>query len=164
MDFLEYTNTWAKSEVTQGRIMIGIGILLLVALYGIFRSQNELLKGALIPLTLLLVVLIGYGGYILYSRPAHAKESIARYTSAKTEAIAKEKEKHINDNKAGKTLMKFVYPSILLLAALGLFFLPSPYYKGMALGFGLLAISTYIIDNGFVTRSDAFIAYLDTLT
>ncbi|MEL6842995.1 MAG: hypothetical protein AAFP02_07250, partial [Bacteroidota bacterium] len=118
MDFIEYTNTWAKSEVTQGRIMIGIGILLLVALYGIFRSQNELLKGALIPLSLLTLVLIGYGSYILYSRPAHARDSIALYQSTETEAIVKEKEKHINDNKAGKRLIKFVYPSIILLSVI----------------------------------------------
>ena len=164
MDFITYTNTWAKSEVTQGRVMIGIGILLLVALYSIFRSQNELLKGALIPLTLLTVVLIGYGGYILYSRPAHAKESIALYRSSETEAIAKEKEKHINDNKAGKTLMRFVYPGLMLISVIALFVVPGAYFKGMALGFVLLFASTYVIDNGFVTRSDAFLAFLDTLT
>ncbi|MEL6592482.1 MAG: hypothetical protein AAFQ68_20455 [Bacteroidota bacterium] len=163
MDFIEYTNTWAKSEVTQGRIMIGIGILLLVALYGIFRSQNELLKGALIPLSLLTLVLIGYGSYILYSRPAHARDSIALYQSTETEAIVKEKEKHINDNKAGKRLIKFVYPSIILLSVIAIFLLSSPYYRGMALGFILLAVSTYIIDYGFVSRSDAFIAFLDAM-
>ncbi|MEM7375165.1 MAG: hypothetical protein AAF587_41610 [Bacteroidota bacterium] len=163
MDFIEYSNTWVRSEVTQGRIMIGIGILLLFVLFSIFRSQNELLRGALIPISLLVVVLIGYGGYILYSRPAHAKASIALYQTAKTEAIEKEKEKHISDNKAGKTLLRFVYPSILLLSAIALFVVPSPYYKGLALGFGLLAISTYIMDSGFVSRSDAFLSFLDSL-
>lgn len=163
MDFIEYTNTWAKTEVTQGRIMIGIGILFLVVLFAIFRSQNELLKGAMIPLSLLTVVLIGYGSYILYSRPAHARESIAMYQSSETEAIASEKEKHINDNKAGKTLMKFVYPGLMLLSVIALFLLPNPNYKGMALGFILLFLSTYVMDNGFVSRSDAFLTYLDTL-
>lgn len=163
MDFIEYSNTWAKSEVTQGRIMIGIGILLLAVLFAIFRSQNELLKGAMIPLSLLTVVLIGYGSYILYSRPAHARESIAMYQSSEADAIASEKEKHINDNKAGKTLMKFVYPGLMLLSVIALFLVPNPYYKGMALGFVLLFLSTYVMDNGFVSRSDAFLTYLDTL-
>ncbi|MEL6256307.1 MAG: hypothetical protein AAFR87_30165 [Bacteroidota bacterium] len=163
MDFIEYTNSWVKSEVTQGRIMIGIGLLLLFVAYSIFRSQNDLLKGALIPLSLLLLVLIGYGGYILTSRPAHAKESIALYESAKSEAIEKEKEKHINDNKAGKTLMKFVYPGLMLLSVIALFFVSAPYYKGMSLGFILLFVSTYIMDNGFVSRSDSFLSFLDSL-
>jgi len=163
MDFIAYSNAWVKSEVTQGRIMIVIGILLLIALFGIFRSQHELLKGSTIPLSLLVVVLIGYGSYILYSRPAHAQESIAMYQTAKAEAIEKEKEKHINDNKAGKTLMRYVYPSFILLAALGLFFISSPYYKGMAIGIIFLFASTYIMDYGFVSRSDAFLSFLDKL-
>lgn len=164
MDFIEYINGWVKSEVTQGRIMIGIGIVLLFILYSIFRSQNELLKGTLIPLCLLLLVLIGYGGYILNSRPAHAKESISLYEQSKEEAIEKEKTKHINDNKTGKTLLRFVYPILMLVSVLILLFVPSVYFKGMALGFVFLFVSTYIIDYGFVSRSDAFISFLNTYT
>lgn len=163
MDFIEYANAWSKSEVTQGRIMIGIGVILLFVLYSIFRSQNELLKGTLIPLGLLLVILIGYGSYILYSRPAHVKESIALYEKSRVEAIEKEKVKHINDNKAGKTLLRYIYPILMIISALGLLLLSSPYHKGMALGFVLLFGSTYIIDNGFVSRSDAFLLFLNNL-
>jgi len=163
MDFITYTNIWVKSEVTQGRIMVGVGILFLFVLYGVFRSQNELLKGALIPMGLLTLILIGYGSYILYSRPAHAKKSIALYQKSIEEAIEKEKIKHINDNKAGKTLMRYVYPGLIILSALALLFISSPYYKGMAIGFILLFASTYIIDNGFVSRSDAFLSFLNSL-
>ena len=161
MDFIEYTNNWSKLEVTQGRVMIGAGVILLIVLYGIFQSQIELLKGALIPLVFLVIILVGYGSYILSSRPAHAKESIALYQKSAKEAIVKERAKHINDNKAGKTLMKYVYPSLILFSVIFLFTLSNPYYKGVALGIILLSISAYIIDNGFVTRSDAFIAFLD---
>ena len=164
MDFIEYTNTWVQREVTQGRIMIGVGILILFFFYSIFRSQNELLKGALIPLGLLLVILIGYGSYILYSRPAHAKESIALYKKSKPDAIEKEKIKHLNDNKTGKTLLRYVYPVLMIIAAIALLFFSSPQYKGMAIGFALLFASTYVIDYGFVSRSDAFLSFLNTLT
>jgi len=163
MNFTEYTNTWAKSEVTQGRIMIGIGILLVVVFYFIFRSQNELLKGTLIPLGLLILLLIGYGGVIMNSRPAHAKESISIYEKSKAEAVEKEKTKHINDNKSGKMLLKYVYPILILLSVIGLFFIPSQHYKGMALGFILLFVSTYIMDNGFVSRSEAFLIFLNNI-
>jgi len=161
MDFIEYINTWAKNEVSQGRIMIGVGFLLLFVVYGIFRSQNELLKGALIPLSLLLVVLMGYGSYILYSRPAHAVESIERYQKSKIDGIEQEKAKHINDNKAGKTLLKYVYPLLTLLSVTGLLIFSRPYYKGMAVGFIFLFASTYVIDSGFVSRSDKFLEYLN---
>lgn len=159
MDFIEYANNWAKSEVTQAKIMIGIGILLLVAFIAIIKSENELLRGMLIPMSLLLIILIGYGGYILYSRPAHINESIALYQQSEKEAITKEQTKHINDNKAGKTLLK-VYPILMLISVIALFFVSSPYYKGMAVGFAILFIATFIIDSGFVSRSDAFLSFL----
>ena len=163
MNFIEYINSWSRAEVLQGKIMISIGLLFLTTFIAISRGEHELLRGTLLPLGLLITILIGYGGYILYSRPAHAKESIALYQTAQVEAIQQERAKHINDNKAGKTLMKFVYPSLILLATLALSFIPAPFYKGMALGFIALFVSTFIIDNGFVTRSDSFISFLDTL-
>lgn len=162
MDFIEYTNTWAKSEVFQGRIMMGIGLLLILALIGILKNENELLRGSLIPLGLLLIVLVGYGGYILYSRPAHAKSSIELYEESKAEAISAEAAKHINDNKAGKTLLR-IYPLLMLISIATLFFGFPAYYKGMALGFAVLFIAIFIIDNSFVTRSDSFLGFLESL-
>lgn len=163
MSFAEYMSNWVSSELLQGKIMIGIGILLAIAFIAIFRSENELLRGSLIPLGLLLTVLIGYGGYILQSRPEHAKQNIELYKKSPNEAIEKEIEKHVNDNKAGKTLIRFVYPSIILISALLVFFVSSTFFKGMGLGFTVFAVSAFIIDNGFVTRSDAFIAFLETI-
>lgn len=163
MNFIEYSNTWAKQEVVQGRIMVGIGILLLIASIAIFRSQHALLKGALIPSGLLVLILIGYGGFILYSRPAHSKEIISVYEKSPEEAIEIERAKHINDNKAGKTLMRFVYPILALISIASLMLLSKPYHKGIAIGFAIVFLSTYIIDYGFVSRSDAFLAFLDTL-
>ena len=161
MEFINYINAWVKSEVLQGRIMIGIGVLFLIAFIFIIRSENELLRGALIPMGLIIAVLIGYGGFILYSRPAHAKESIAMYKSNPQEAVVREMAKHTNDNKAGVPLTKYVYPALLMLSAFALFFALSPYYKGMAIGFGLLFITAFIMDSGFVSRSEAFLMFLN---
>ncbi len=162
MTFIEHANTWVKNEVLQGRIMVGIGVLVLWTFIVIVKSQNEFFRGSLIPLGLLLFVLLGYGSYILYSRPAHVKESIELYQKSEKEAVAQEEIKHINDNKAGKTLMK-IYPILAIISLATLFFGFAPYYKGMALGFSLLFISFYIVDNGFVSRSDLFLAFLATL-
>ena len=126
MEFIEYTNTWAKNEVLQGKIMIGIGVLALIAFIAILRSESELLRGTLIPLGLLLAILIGYGGYILYSRPAHAKDIISLYQKSASEAVELETTKHINDNKAGKTLILYVYPTLMIISALALFFYSKP--------------------------------------
>ena len=163
MDFIEYINTWEKAEVLQGKIMIGISILVLVAFVAVIRSEHELLRGSLIPMVLLFALLLGYGGYIIYSRPAHAKSSIRLYEANQKDAIEKEKTKHVNDNKAGKTLIKNVYPLLIIIAGIALFFISTPYYKGMALGFLILFISANVIDYGFVSRSDGFLVFLNTL-
>ena len=154
MDFVHQLEFWEKGELLQGKIMIGWGILFLIAFIWIFRSQNEFLRGALLPLALLMLVLIGYGGYILQSRPAHTKQSIALYQESKEEAIAKEIEKHTNDNKVGKALIKYVYPSLIIVSALVLLLTSNLYYKGMVIGFVLLFVAAFIIDNGFVSRSE----------
>lgn len=163
MNFIEQTHLWVKSEVLQGRIMVGLGIVLLCAIVAILRSQHELLKGTVIPLGLLLLVLIGYGSYILTSRPAFAAQSIADYHQTPEQTLVQVKAKHINDNKAGVTLLKWVYPSLILLSALALLFLTSSYLQGVALGVIMLSVATYIIDTGFVTRSNAFIAFLNNV-
>lgn len=160
MEFTNYTNEWAKSEVLQGRIMIGIGIFISIVFVAILRSDNALLKGSIIPLSLLLTILLGYGSYMLYSRPAHAKEIIALYQKSPDKAIQQEKAKHINDNKMGKILIR-IYPVLMLVSIIALIFVSSPHYKGMAVGFALLFIATFLIDNGFVSRSDNFLSFLN---
>ena len=159
MEFIEYTNAWAKSEVLQGKIMIGIGIFLSIAFIAIFRSENLLLRGVLIPLGLLLAILLGYGSFMLYSRPAHAKEIVGLYQKSSKEAIKQETAKHINDNKAGKILIR-IYPILILVSVIAFIFVSASYYKGMTLGFVLLFASMFVIDNGFVARSDAFLSFL----
>ncbi len=159
MEFIEYINAWAKTEVYQGKIMIAVGIFLAIIFLAILRSENILLRGALIPLGLILALLLGYGSYIIYSRPAHAKEIIGLYQKSSEEAIKQETFKHENDNKAGKLLIR-IYPILMLVSVITLFFISSPYYKGMALGFVLFFIAIFIVDNGFVTRSDDFLSFL----
>jgi len=97
------------------------------------------------------------------SRPEHAKQSTALYEKSKSDAIEKEIAKHLRDNKAGKTLTKYVYPGLIIVSAIALFLLGSLYYKGMAVGFIILFASTFIMDSGFVSRSDAFISFLNKL-
>jgi hypothetical protein len=162
MEFTDHINEWARREVLQGKRMIAIGMFLSIVFVAILRSDYALLKGSIIPLSLLLAILLGYGSYMLYSRPAHAKEMIRLHQKSPDEAIKQEGEKHINDNKTGKVLIR-VYPLLILVSIGALIFVSSPYYKGMAVGFALLFIAMFIIDDGFVSRSDGFLSFLKKL-
>lgn len=76
MDFIDYTTAWARAEVQQAKLIVRTGLLLLLAFGAILRGENDLLRGSLLPLGLLLALLVGYGGSLFYSRPAHAQASI----------------------------------------------------------------------------------------
>lgn len=156
---MEYANEWAKNEVYQGKIMIAKGVVLAIAFILICRNDNELLRGMLIPVGMLLVILLGYGSYILYSRPAHAKEIITIYKTSPEEAVKLEIAKHKKDNKAGKLLIR-IYPILTFISIVLLFFASSLHYRGTALGSALLFVSAFLIDSGFVSRSDAFLLFL----
>lgn len=163
MNFIHYSSTWAKSEVIQGRIMILIGLLAIVAFIGILRSEHELLRGSLIPLGILIFMMIGYGGFIIYSRPAHSKQAIALYQENQAEALQKEKAKHIADNNIGGPALK-IYPILALLALATIYLNFGVRYQGMALGFAVLFVAMYIMDYGFVSRSEGFLKFLEGLS
>lgn len=162
MSFNQILQIWLKGELLQGKAMIIIGLVLLLAVIAIFRSHNELLQGAILPLGLLVLVLIGYGGYILQSRPAHVLKSEALYKTSPSEAITREVKKHTSDNQIGNTLLK-VYPSLVIVTIVALMLLSSAFHQGMALGFTLMLLAALIIDNGFVSRSDVVIKAISKL-
>ena len=60
-------------------------------------------------------------------------------------------------------MIKYVYPALIVLAGLCLFFINLAYYKGMALGFVVLFVATHIIDYGFVSRSENFLEFLSKI-
>lgn len=163
MDFIDYTIHWAKAEIAQGRLMILTGIIFSFITYAAYNSPTSFYRGTFIPLLLLLFILIGYGAYIMYSRPIHAEETIALFEVNPSSAIDLEKIKHASDNNLGNLLLRFVYPTFIIGACLLLLFIKDPYLKGLAIGLVLLFTTTYFIDSGFVHRSDKFLLYLQSI-
>ncbi|WP_448554926.1 hypothetical protein [Thalassotalea montiporae] len=162
MSFNHILHIWLKGELLQGKVMILIGVLLLLAAIAMYLSQNELLRGGMLPLGFLVIVLIGYGGFILQSRVVHVTQSEALYQSSPPEAIVTELNKHNSDNKIGNTLLK-VYPVLVIVSMVALMLMQSGFYQGMALGFALVFISAFIIDYGFVSRSNIVINSISKL-
>lgn len=69
MDFIQQLNNWVRGDVIQGKIMIGFVLFFLcpAAIISI-RSQNALIKGMFIPFSLLMVINLTYGGYLLLTK------------------------------------------------------------------------------------------------
>ncbi|MCP4521393.1 MAG: hypothetical protein GY827_06840 [Cytophagales bacterium] len=159
MDFIKYTTEWVKGEVFQGKIMIGIGILLLVGAIAIFKSEHEVLRGTLIPLGLIIIALLGYGGFQIAGRPAHIDKVNTIYQQNPKEAIEQEYNKAMKDNKAYSTL-KPVWAGLIILSVILYFIFSSYYFKGLAIGGVALFLSLLILDTTLHYRLQGYFKHI----
>lgn len=159
MDLIQHMTYWVKGELIQGRIMVGIGILFLIAMIFIFKSDNVFLRGTLIPLSFLLVVLLGYGGSMLYSRPMYLKQATEQYQSDPNAAHSQQLAKAEKDNKAYSNL-KPVWAIIISICAILLIVFTSPYYKGVALGIIVTFSALFVVDATLHSRLKPYLEFL----
>jgi len=162
MSFTDHLQQWLSGEIYQGRAMIALGLVVAAALLLVFRSQAPLLRGMIIPLCLLLVLLLGYGGAVAFGRQARVAEVTATYAESPAEVVAAEVAKHEKDARYCGLLMK-VYPFLMIVGVLLLVLVSSPYIKGVGLGLVLLFCATYLVDSGFHSRSTRMLEALEQL-
>ncbi len=145
MNLLDFTNIWVKGEVFQGKIMLMIGIAILIATVAIIRADNSVLRGATIPLALIVILLVGYGSFQTFGRPSHANKVTQLYKEAPTKAIEQEYHKALKDDRTYKTL-KVVWVILIVVSALLFLVFTTPYLKGLSIGFVALFLTTLTVD------------------
>ncbi|MCW3160170.1 hypothetical protein [Chryseobacterium oryctis] len=159
MEFLRALTVWAKGDAQQGKIMLGIGLLLVLFLYLILKSENQLLNGMLIPVGLLLIGNLGYGSYLLYSRAKHIATTTELYQQNPKETIQKELTKMQADSKS-YTMIKRVWAVLIVISVIAFFFLKNDYFKGLALGFLCLSVSFLLLDTLLHQRLKPYVEIL----
>jgi hypothetical protein len=162
MELLDYTSNWVKGEVTQGRIMVFIAALVIVAAFAIFKSNHEILKGTLIPLTLVIVAIGGYGSFQIFGRPGHVQKVETIYNESPEKAIGAEYEKGLKDRKI-YTMIKKVWAGIIILGGILFFVFSSHYFKGLSIGISILGIAGMLLDSTLHYRLETYITNLETL-
>ena len=162
MNLLEHTTTWVNGEVLQGKIMLGLGILLLGATIAIFKSEHELLKGSLIPLGLLTLMLCGYGGFQVFGRPPHIQKVSEVFAQNPETAVKQELEKAQKDDRIYSTV-KVVWIILLAIAAIGSLFISADFYKGLTIGLMVMFLSMLIIDTTLHHRLQVYMNALNQL-
>jgi hypothetical protein len=156
---LEYTIIWAKGDSLQGKIMLAAGIFFLFAFIGIMRSDDPLYRGTLIPIGLLLVLLLGYGGFLAFSRPGHIQKISQLYKKSPEEAKEVELKKASNDHR-NYSLAKKIWPFLIILSAIGFMLFTADYYKGLSIGLLIAFISVLIVDITLHHRLTPYLEYL----
>lgn len=146
MDLIIHTKEWVKGEVINGWVMLIVGVALLAALIAILFNHNQILRGTMLPLSFLILLLVGFGSYQIIKRPSHLTKVEHLYQQNPDKAKQTEYEKAMKDNKV-YSFIKIVWV-VLVVISLGMYFLlGNGYYKGMSIGFSMLFISTLLIDS-----------------
>lgn len=149
MDFIQQLQIWVKGDVTQGKMMLGTAIVLLLpVLIGIIRSSNALLQGMLIPAALLLVMNLGYGSYLLLSKPKALVQIETQFREDPEETMKHELAKAKKEDKS-YGLSKSIWAVLMVISVVLYFVFTKNYYKGLALGligmfFGMLIIDALL--------------------
>lgn len=121
MDFTRHLQTWTKGDISQGKWMIGLAVFILLPLcILLIKTNNSLQKGMLIPLCLLFVMNMGYGSYLLISKPKYVAERTAQFQLNAEETIKKEVAKIKTDDKS-YTMTKYIWAGLIILSVLCFF-------------------------------------------
>ncbi len=89
MELIQYTSEWVKGENVQGKIMLILGVVLLIASVFILKGTNEIFRGMLIPFGLILLIFFGYGAFQTFSRPNHLTKVTESYKENTKNTIQK---------------------------------------------------------------------------
>ena len=145
MELVDHTVAWAKGEIFQGRIMFLYGLLLFISFAFIWRSNHEVLRGTMIPLGIVICVMLGYGGYLMASRPSIPSKvghafSINPYQTAQDELTRLQA-----DHKTYSAL-KPIWVTLIVVSAILYLLVSGLYWKGLSIGFMALFISGLVTD------------------
>lgn len=162
MNLLDYTDTWVKGEVFQGKIMIIVGLLVLIAGITILRSDHSILRGMLIPMGLMLLIFFGYGGYQTFSRPSHITKVTEIFNESPDKALEQEITKAQKDDKSYRNL-RIVWVVLIVLASILYFFVSTDYLKGLSIGLIALFLTTLTVDSVLHHRLKIYLEQLEKL-
>ena len=146
MDIINHTSQWVKGEVIQGRIMVSVGILAIIAFFYFTDFQQFFYKGMILPFILLQLVLVGYGGFQMYMRPEHFKK-IQQSIKVNSENVIKaEIEKVQNDDKVYSWLRP-LWAALFIVSLFLFLFFKNDFARGMSFGFAIWFLSAFICDS-----------------
>jgi len=159
MNFSKQINDWIKGDIFQGKIMVSGGILLGIAIGFILNNVDLFIKGMLYPFVLLFFANIGYGTFLLFSRPKQLQDTQELFEHNPQQAIQKELEKAEKDDKV-YTLLKPIWLGLLLGSIILWFVFSDPYWQGVSVGLIIMSIGGFFIDFFLHRRLKPYLDFL----
>ena len=163
MELLEHTKLWVNGEVFQGKIMMGIGIVVLLAWIAIFRSEHTILNGTLIPMALMLVVFLGYGGMQVIVRPNHTAKLQEITTQKGVEEALKHETEYLKRGDKAYSTLKPIWAALIILSVVLYFVVKTDYLKGLSIGLMALFLTLVVLDTTLQYRLSKYLSSLQSL-
>ncbi|MCE7044052.1 hypothetical protein [Dyadobacter sp. CY312] len=146
MSFIQQLQNWTKGDILQGKWMIGIAIIILLPIFILLiKSNNSLQKGMVIPLFLLFVMNICYGGYLLSSKPNHNVKTEKQFQLNAQKTVKNEINKIKVEDKSYK-VTKYAWAGLLIFSVVCFYIFNQEYYQGLSLGFVVMFLGMLLID------------------
>lgn len=147
MDFIPL-QIWAKGEITQGKWMLSISVLLLLLIILALRSEDTLFHGMVIPISLLLILNTGYGIYLVTNRIRYAERINRQFKKEAQKTVIREYTKVKNEKKTYVTV-RIIWAVLIVTSLVFYCVFTTDYGRGLSLGclrlfFGLLCIDTFL--------------------
>lgn len=128
----------------------------------IFRSNHEILKGSLIPLALIVVASLGYGGFLAFTRVSHAVSVEEGLQEDPQKTISQELEKAERDHTA-YSRFKPMWAALMVVSVILFFVLKTPYLKGLCLGLIAMFFFVLVLDTTLHHRLKPYYTELSRL-
>ncbi|MCC5916480.1 MAG: hypothetical protein JJU02_04045 [Cryomorphaceae bacterium] len=162
MDIITHTTQWVNGEVLQGKITIALSILFAITLFYFLNFQQSFQKGLMIPISLYILVLLGYALYQVTQRPAHIETVRQGMQINPKETITAELKKAQKDNKAYSTV-KVVWVAMIVIFGILCFVIKNDFWKGIAIGSILFFVGMFIFDGFLHQRLKPYLSALETI-
>ena len=152
MDYLQQLQTFVRGDIQQGKWMIGIAFFVFLPItFFLLKNNLPLQKGMVVPVFLLFIINVGYGGYVLYAKPKLLAQTEQQFQSHSQQMLAAELEKSEKDHN-NYTTLKYVWGICMIVFTILFFILSKDYYKGLSIGFVAMFFAFLIIDSLFHQR------------
>ncbi|MEX1132983.1 MAG: hypothetical protein WEC15_07150 [Flavobacteriales bacterium] len=153
---IEQVTKWANGDVAQGKVMLFVGAIVLVAAILAWKNGGEMLRGMLIPLGLIVFINVGYGGFMQRQRPGIVKQVSERYAVDPVSAQADEVARIEKDCRT-YAMMNFIWSAFFIVGITLVFMAGANTWKGLGLGFIVLSAAGFVLDNFLHERAEVYL-------
>ncbi|WP_261512163.1 hypothetical protein [Chryseobacterium paludis] len=160
MDFIQQFSNWTKGDLIQAKLMIaGIIIFCVPLIFYSTKTSDVFFKGLIIPLSILSLMLLSYGGYLLVTKGKEIQRVEKEYSKNHQLTLTKEYIKAKKDSKS-YVIFKTIWVSLFILSIFLYLLFDSCYMKGLSFGFIILFLVLFMTDTFFHARSKTYLSFI----